>query len=391
MQAQRWSAGCFIVALSVACTRAPVAATSSPPTATAKPALTGTPTPALPTPDATSSPTLVHPGTATPARPTESADETPPTGLIVFEGYDGSGWGIYSIGLDGTSLTRLTDESIGATSPTFSLDGQWIAYRDVTDATDLDTHLYVMQADGANPRLITLLPGNKIRPRISADGSLVVYEVDAEICLAHVDTREDSCLTDDPHDDEAPILRPDGQQILFTSDRGDSIAIYSVNSDGTNLTRLVDGFSQSPAFSRDGTRIVYVRTDEGGYREIHTMNPYGSADVRLTFDSQTGFRREDNPRFSPDGSKIMFTVRTAFDGDIWIMNADGSEQTQLTFGYVDDAFPMFCFGGRRIVYWSYGKEDPALYSMKLDGSEQTRLTFGLQVGLVFPGYTYDCN
>ena len=391
MQPLRRSIGWLTLALLVGCARAPIAATSNPPTATDKPARSGTPTPAIPSPVVTFAPTLMHPGTTTPARPPESADETPPTGLIVFEGYDGSGWGIYSIGLDGTSLTRLTAESISATSPTLSLDGQWIAYRDVTDVTSLDTHLYVMHANGTNPRRITQLPGNKIRPRVSADGSLVVYEVNADVCLAHVDTLEDSCLTDDSDDDEAPVLSPDGRQILFISDRGESRAIYSVNSDGSNLTRLVDGFSLSPAFSRDGTRIVYVRTDEGGYREIHTMNPDGSADVRPTFDSQTGFRREDNPRFSPDGSKIVFTVRTAFDGDIWIMNADGSEQTQLTFGYVDDAFPMFCFGGRRIVYWSYGKEDPALYSMKLDGSEQRRLTFGLQVGLVFPGYTYDCN
>src|SRR3990172_4026087 len=390
MQAQRWSAGCFIVALSVACARAPIAATSSPPTATLKPALTGTPTPALPTPDATSSPTLVHPGTAPAAEPTESADDTPLSGMVVFEGHDGSGWGISSMGPDGTDSTRLTDDPIKATSPTLSQDGRWIAYRDYTNAA-LDTHLYVMQADGANPRLITRLPGNKIRLQISADGSLVVYEVDAEVCLAHVDTLEDSCLTDDSDDDEAPVLSPDGRQILFISDRGESRAIYSVNSDGTNLTRLVDGFSDYAAFNRDGTRIVYVRIDEGDYREIHTMNPDGSADVRLTFDRQTGFRREDHPRFSPDGSKIVFTVRSEFDGDIWIMNADGSEQTQLTSGYVDDAFPMFCFGGRRIVYWSYGKEDPALYSMKLDGAEQTRLTFGLQVGLVFPAPTYDCN
>ena len=50
MQARRWSVGCFIVALSVACTRAPIAATSSPPTSAHRPALTETPTPALPAP-----------------------------------------------------------------------------------------------------------------------------------------------------------------------------------------------------------------------------------------------------------------------------------------------------------------------------------------------------
>lgn len=367
-----------------------MAETASLPTATHRPALTGTPTPAPATPDVTATPAGIRPGTATPKEPTETADVAPLSGLVVFEASDGSGGGIYSMGPDGTALTRLTPDSIGATSPAFSQDGRWIVYRDYTDA-GLDTHLYVMQADGANPRLITHLPGNKIRPRISADGSLVVYEVNAEVCLANADTGEDTCLTDDPDGDEAPVLSPDGRQILFISDRGESRAIYSVNSDGTNLTRLVDGFSDSPAFSRDGARIVYVRIDEGGYREIHTMNPDGNADVRLTFDTQTGSGREDHPRFSPDGSKIVFTVRTAFDGDIWIMNADGSGQTQLTSGYVDDAFPRFCFGGRRIVYWSYGNEDPALYSIKLDGSDQRRLTIGLRASLSFPNYTFDCN
>lgn len=390
MRTIRMRVGWLVLALVVGCIPAPIAATSSPPTPTRQSALTGTPTPVLPTPEATLPPTVVHPATATAREPTETADDTPLSGTVVFEVSHGSGGGIYSMGPDGADLTRLTPDSIGVTSPALSQDGKWIVYRDYTEG-GFDTHLYVMQADGANPRRITQLPGNKIRPRISADGALVVYEVDAEVCLADVETGTDTCLTDDTDDDEAPVISPDGRQILFISDRGESRAIYSVNSDGNNLTRLVEGFSDSPSYSRDGTRIVYVRIDEGDYREIHTMNSDGSGDVRLTFDAQAGYRREDSPRFSPDGSKIVFTVRSLSDGDIWIMNADGSEQTQLTFGHFDDAFPMFCFGGRRIVYWSYGNEDPALHSMKLDGSNQERLTLGLRAGLSFPGYTFDCN
>ena len=251
-----------------------------------------------------------------------------------------------------------------------------------------------MQATGSIPRRITQIPGNKIRPRISADGSLVVYEVEFEICLAHTDTLDDSCLTNDSFNDEAPILSPDGQQVLFTSDRGYSTAIYSMNIDGSDITRLTDGYSESPNFSRDGTRIVYVGREEGGYFEIHTMDPDGSADVRLTFDTPTDNRLEAEPVFSPDGSKIAFKVRSHAGGNIWIMNADGSGEAQLTFGNVAHAFPVFGPEGTRIIYLDDGETDsglydPALYIMKIDGSEQTRLTLDITVGILFSGYTFD--
>jgi Tol biopolymer transport system component len=93
-----------------------------------------------------------------------------------------------------------------------------------------------------------------------------------------------------------------------------------------------------------------------------------------------------DPSLSPDGSKILFTsdkdnLQLGFPTsavEIYVINADGSDETRLTFDSNSDSQPSWSPGGDKIVYVTYeevaGEWRYALYTMNSDGSGQTRLT-----------------
>ena len=111
------------------------------------------------------------------------------------------------------------------------------------------------------------------------------------------------------------------------------------------------------------------------------MDPDGSNPTRLTNNSAV----DVNPVCSPDGTKIVFDSNRDGDFDIFIMEADGSNQTRLTINTTSDFQATWSSDGRRLFYVSdIDEPDPGrragefgnveIYMMDADGSNQTRLT-----------------
>jgi Tol biopolymer transport system component len=175
-------------------------------------------------------------------------------------------------------------------------------------------------------------------------------------------------------------------RIAFASDRDGSFEIYTMNADGSNQTRLTNsrGWDTDPAWSPDGERIAFwsARDDPDGeihIREIYTMNADGSNQTRLTHN----LIWNTDPAWSPDGKRIVFRYREDTSGDgvvnyqdkgeIYVMNADGSGQTNLSNNPADDSEPGWSPDGKRITFWSYRNDSHGVYVMNADGSGQTRL------------------
>ena len=178
-------------------------------------------------------------------------------------------------------------------------------------------------------------------------------------------------------------------RIAFTSDRDGDDEVYVMNADGSSQTRLTfdEALDVHPAWSPDGSRIAFSsgRTMIGdrttGDQHTYVVNADGSNRTRLSFHEPfvpSGARaiilpvREGRPAWSPDGSRIAFDLEYGAAG-IYVMNADGSNQTLLAEGNNDS--PAWSPDGSRIAFISFQDGDWQVYVMNADGSRLTRITF----------------
>ena len=146
-----------------------------------------------------------------------------------------------------------------------------------------------------------------------------------------------------------------------------------VQSIGLTTLRLTTdlGSDVLPAWSPDSKRIAFT-SDRDGNDEIYVMNADGS--------NQTNLTRHDSGDWdsvwSPDGRRIAFTSIRDDNFEIYVMNADGSNQTNLTRNTSGDWSPAWSPDGQRIAFTSDRDGNFEIYVMDADGTNQTRLTRG---------------
>src|SRR5687767_6613454 len=198
-----------------------------------------------------------------------------------------------------------------------------------------------MEADGGSVRQLTFngMGINDAWPRWSPDGKWIVFHsnVDGnfEIYLIDADGTNLTRVTNYPGLDQFPEWSPNGKQLAIRRDTD----IYLIDLDGSNPIQLTDeaiGFNQMPSWSPDGQMLAFLSTREG-YPSVFVMDIDGSNQVNLTpkpDDVLATAWSSRAPGWSRNGKYIYFTGRrpvTSVSENIFVMNADGTEVTQLTF------------------------------------------------------------
>ncbi len=166
--------------------------------------------------------------------------------------------------------------------------------------------------------------------------------------------------------------------------------LWNMNSDGTSrklIASFPGGGAGTPAPSPDGKFIAFTAFGIGtNHPEIWVMNSDGSNFHPLTNTTIGSTTRNGqkiiwsvHPSWSPDGKKLAYASTQSGSTQIWIMDADGGNQRQLTAGngpeYPDSNVPEFTLDGKRIVFWSgHETEYGNIWVMDADGTNRRRLT-----------------
>lgn len=119
---------------------------------------------------------------------------------------------------------------------------------------------------------------------------------------------------------------------------------------------------------KPGQQKILFNSLRDGNREIYVMNADGTDQTRLTFSN--GIDRF--PGWSPDRSRIVFTSNRDGNAEIYVMNFDGTRQTRLANNSADDQRPSWSPDGTRIVFASNRTGDPEIHIMNADGTGAPR-------------------
>lgn len=209
------------------------------------------------------------------------------------------------------------------------------------------------------------------RPDYSRGYVWALYDYD--IYTAGADGSDARRITRNPGYDAEATLSPDGQTIVFTSLRDGDLDIYTMRVDGSQVRRLTHtmGYDGGPFFSPDGKRIVYrafhpaTAADSADYRsllaqglvrptrmDLWVMNADGTGQRQVTRLPGASFA----PYFHPDGRRIIFASNfkdpESRNFDLYLINLDGSGLEQVTTSSEFDAFPTFSPDGTRLVWAS---------------------------------------
>ena len=263
---------------------------------------------------------------------------------------------------------------------------------------DNNSEIYVMDGDGSGQTRLTNNLDFDTLPAFSPDGRHVAFtsrrdsvgsQVNDEIYVMDAADRDGdgkgdnlTRITNSLVNEFQPAFSPDGNRIAFTSNGDGNNEIYVMNADGSNPIRLTNNLAidSRSVFSPDGEKIAFSRREPASpdtsmrSDDIYVMNANGTDQTRLTF----GARADTHANFSPDGETIAFTSARDGNSEIYVMNADGTNQTRLTSNNATDEFPTFSSDGEKMAFSSNREGNFEIYVMNSDGSgTPTRLTNNL--------------
>ena len=232
--------------------------------------------------------------------------------------------------------------------PALSPDGRSVAF-----VSNRDGHynIYVGLISGGGLVQVTNDANLKARPAWSPDGTTLAY---AELNSSGLwDIWEVAALGGTPRriilNTKDPAWSPDGHTLAYENGADDTL--WTAGSQGENAHQVlpapggIDRYTE-PRFSPDGSRIAFIVKSQGPGGELAVLNMASSKMHQLTHDGVMAL----SPAWSPDGRYIYFASSRGGTVNIWKIPVNGGEPEQITSGQGDDSGLDISADGNRIVF-----------------------------------------
>jgi tol-pal system beta propeller repeat protein TolB len=212
--------------------------------------------------------------------------------------------------------------------------------------------IYTVNTDGTGQQQLVAQSGKfTYSPSWSPDGNRIAFVSDGALYVVNANGTGLTSIASDPSGIFQPAWSPSGTKIAFMKYRKGTnrLEIYTVNANGSGLTQLTNNGSNDasdghPSWSPDGTTIAFFRypTTVGSTPKIFVVKSDGSGLKQIS--GNNGY--DLDPNWSPDGTRLVFQQNVGFAASIAVMNADGTNVTQLAAG----ESPAWSPDGTKIVY-----------------------------------------
>lgn len=256
----------------------------------------------------------------------------------------------------------------------------YVSFREVKQ------EIFIKQLPDGEEINLTNNPADDFDPDISDDGSRVLFVSNrtgqSQVWVMNADGSDPRQLTDDNGGGQTPRWSRDGTMIAFSRGAGD-VAI--MNADGTDIRTVMEAQQEATAepcragafvggWSPDDSRITYYSasvTRQTG--QVCTVAVDGS-DIRDVVDDPAAYSVE--PVYSPDGKQIVYRAIVNGQHDIWIADLESGQKWNLTHNADLDIEPDWSPDGQWIAFGSIAQGEPNfnLYVMRPDGSDVRQIT-----------------
>jgi len=269
----------------------------------------------------------------------------------------------------------------------WSADGKYIAYSD-RDAPGEPMGIFLCTVETQESRRLTVAPehwGGDTQPVFSPDSQRVAFArmSSADVGDIYVVTTtggEPVRLTTDNQTISGMSWTPEGREIVFASNRGDTSKLWRILATGAEPQPVGVGSegAVTPALSRQGNRLAYSR----GFESMSTWRvnlsdspPKAISKIKVLATTT----RDEFPQISPNGMQVVFGSLHSGPREVWLCDSDGSNLVKLTnLGSVAAGAPRWSPDGRWIAFDARKGQQSAIFVIGANGGQPRRLTEGLE-------------
>jgi TolB protein len=223
---------------------------------------------------------------------------------------------------DGENQRLVLESRYPLMSPSWSPDGQWLAY---VSFENKKSAIYVQFVRTGERRQVSARAGINGAPSWSPDGKKLALTLggsggNPDIYVLELQTQTLTRITDDPAIDTEAAWAADGKSLFFTSDRAGGPQIYKIGVSGTDHPKRITfggNYNARPRVSADGNLLAMVTLDSGNYRVA--VQDLSSGNVRVLSKGHL----DESPSFAPNGATLMFSEREGNHGVLATVSVDG--------------------------------------------------------------------